>query len=84
LAYLQVGERNTVLRIVCLGKEEVPEAEFAGFCLEFLENWDLRLPAKLRVGWKLSSCNFDGGFDFLLWRVDASERELRDAPFGLT
>ena len=63
---LQVGERDTILGIVCLGKEEVPEAEFAGFCLELFKNRNLRLPAKLRVGWKLSCSNLEGRFDLLL------------------
>jgi len=55
---------------VCLGQEEVPKAEFARFRLELLENRDLRLPAKLRVSWKLSSSNLEGRFDLLLRGVD--------------
>lgn len=55
-----------MLGIVCLGKEEVPEAEFTGFYLELFKNRNLRLPAKLRVGWKLSRSNLDGRFDLLL------------------
>jgi hypothetical protein len=62
-----------MLRVVCLGKEEVPEAEFAGFRLELLKNRDLRLPAKLRVGWKLSCSNLEGRFDLLLRGVDVLE-----------
>lgn len=66
---LQVGERDTILGIMYLGKEEVPEAAFAGFCLELLKNRDLRLPAKLGVSWKLSCSNLDGRFNLLLWGV---------------
>jgi hypothetical protein len=62
-----------MLRVVCLGKEEVPEAEFAGFRLELLKDRDLRLPAKLRVGWKLSCGNLEGRFDLLLRGVDVLE-----------
>jgi len=70
LTCLQVGERDTIRGVVCLGKEEVPEAEFAGFYLELLKNRDLRPPAKLRIGWKLSCSNLEGGFNLLLRRVD--------------
>ena len=56
--------------VVCLGEEEIPEAEFPGFRLELLENREFRLPAELRVGWELSSSNLEGWFDLLLCDVD--------------
>ena len=62
-----------MLGIVCLGKEEVPEAEFAGFCLKLLKNRDLRPPAKLRVSWELSCSNREGRFNFLLRGMDVLE-----------
>src|SRR5258706_12650021 len=74
LTCLQVGERNAILGIVYLGKKEVPKAAFAGFCLELLKNWDLRLPAKLRVGWKLGFSNLEGRFNLLLWCVHGRRR----------
>src|SRR5258706_15803566 len=69
----QVGERNTILGILYLGKKVVPEVAFAGFCLELLKNRDLRLPTKLRVGWKLSFSNLEGRFNLLLWCVHGAK-----------
>ena len=82
MTHLQVGERNTIFGIVCLGQEEIPEAEFARFHLQLLENRDLRLPAKHGVSWKLSSSNLDGGSNLLLRSVDKSKWELGNALVG--
>lgn len=56
--HLQVGERDTVLRIMRFAKEKIPKTEFLGFDLEFLNNGNNCLPSFLGVGWQLSMSEF--------------------------
>lgn len=45
-AYFEVSQGYTVLGIVSLAQEKVPEAELAGFRLEFFDYGNDRLPPR--------------------------------------
>ena len=52
--HFEVSQGDTVLGVMGLAEEEVPEAEFAGLCLEFFDDGDDRLPPRCVTG-ELSS-----------------------------
>jgi hypothetical protein len=54
--YLEICERHTVLRVVCLAKEEVPEPLRLCLLFKVLDNGEDRLPA-LRTWRELRGSN---------------------------
>ena len=51
--HLQVRQRHAILGIVSLGEKEVPQAEFLGFHLELLDDWNDGIPTLHWIGRQL-------------------------------
>lgn len=64
--YLEVGKGNTMLRVMSLAQEQVPEPELFGLALQFLDDGDDDLPPLLRVSGYLRVGNPLGGQNLLL------------------
>lgn len=65
-AYLEVRERHTMLWIVQLAEEEVPQTKLPCLHLELLDDWNDRLPALHRIGRQLSMSDLARGKSFVL------------------
>lgn len=48
--YLEIRVVSSVLGVVTLAKEHIPEAEFLGLLLELFDHWDNCLPSSTVVG----------------------------------
>ena len=56
VTYLKVSQRDTVLRVVGLAQEQIPQSEFLCLHFELLDNRNYRVPSRVRISRELCVC----------------------------